>query len=207
MATVVFRKLLILVLLVGCQTADPRIESARRVWRFGTSRSYGTAFPVSRKQLPSGKWQIVFLTANHLLRNPSNLSVHLKEKYLIKGKLIARHPKWDAGLVAFESDDPEKILPLRWDPLTLGEEVWSVGYQARTLWVTRGIATMDRRISAPSWPGGSGGPILDVQGRVAGILVAIGGLVNRHGDRVLVPHQSWIVSLSDLESWVQSKIS
>jgi S1-C subfamily serine protease len=135
---------------------------------------FGSGFLVT----PDG----LVLTAAHVA-NARDLSVRLRDGTVLKAQVVRRAPAIDAALVrvAPPSDLPMQCLALNLEPKTVGNEVYAIGSPASeklAFSLTRGIVSGVRDFDGRTFlqtdasisPGNSGGPLIDKQGKAAGIV-------------------------------------
>lgn len=132
------------------------------------------------------------VTALHVVRSGRGVRVQRGDEAPIDATVIARDEELDLAVLELESslDDPLPAAPARPER---GDGVFAIGHplagsdraRERGLGgasVTRGIVSAVGRthvqVDASLNPGNSGGPILDVEGRVVGVAV------ERHGDDI-----------------------
>ena len=152
------------------------VEGARRVNGMGT----GVAID------PRG----YILTNHHVIDGVKEIQVTLADGNRYVGKLIARDPETDLAIIKIAPPSPMPVIPIgRSDDLLPGETVIAVGnaygYEHT---VTRGIISALHRavqVSEAQYyedliqtdasinPGNSGGPLLNEQGEMIGINVAV----------------------------------
>ena len=136
----------------------------------------GTAWPVSRGFV---------ITNNHVVSGSDTLTLIRGDGTRIKARVAGRDRENDLALLTV--DDPQTLpppLPLQTEPASLGAEVFTIGYphldlMGRAPKVTEGIVSSqtgirddDRyyQISVPVQAGNSGGPLIDMNGRVIGVV-------------------------------------
>lgn len=136
----------------------------------------GTATAV----LPGG-----FAATNvHVLGRATTVRIRLADGRLLKAEIVGRDPPTDIALIKVPLDLP--VAPVNAEP-KLAEKVCAVGNQfGLGLSVTCGVVSAVRRTAAGFNPvedfvqtdavvnpGGSGGPLVDAQGRMVGLVSAI----------------------------------
>jgi S1-C subfamily serine protease len=122
------------------------------------------------------------LTAAHVA-DGRDLNVRLRDGTVLKAQVVRRAPAVDAALVRIgpPSDLPMPCLAMNLDAKTVGTEVYAIGSPASeklafslTRGIVSGIRDFDGRTflqtDASISPGNSGGPLIDKQGRAAGIV-------------------------------------
>lgn len=139
---------------------------------------FGTAFAFGRR----GR----LATARHVVDCPRGLAAELADGTQVDVRVIAMGDEHDLALLEIEGPRAELVPPLepRRDPLPMGADVMSVGFPVgpeadgpHDFAVTRGVLalrTSSRLVhDALISPGSSGGPVLDEEGRVVGMSVAV----------------------------------
>ncbi len=127
------------------------------------------------------------LTNNHVVEGATTLTVTLHDDRRIDAKLVGTDPHTDLAVIKIEAKDLSPATLGRSDPLRVGQFVIAIGSPfglERT--VTAGIISAKGRgrmgivdyedflqTDAAINMGNSGGPLLDLQGRVVGINTAI----------------------------------
>lgn len=140
------------------------------------SAGHGSGFFVTRGGL--------LLTNQHVVGDADTVRVRLFGGTSIRGKVLRRDAARDVALIKVDAEETQP-LPLRFEPLAVGEEVYAIGTPARpdlTATVTKGIVSAVRRHGPLGLPiiqadvdihgGSSGGPLVDRHGNVVGITVA-----------------------------------
>ncbi len=137
--------------------------------------------------------QDLVLTADHVLEREEDLSIQTHDKRTLSAKLVGRDPATDLAVLrvadlgleaAIASDEAARVGQLvmavgrtsNEGPMASAGVVSTIGGPLRT---GRGAgATLERyiRTDATPYPGFSGGPLIDMQGKVLGVLTT--GLVN-----------------------------
>jgi hypothetical protein len=197
-------------LLAGCAgiSREPWIQQAQNVWLLTyESGSGGTALPVASWQDEDGGWVVAFATPKHVIEGEkSAVSASLGDIRLDHGDVVAEHPNLDVAVLMFPSDGPVPTLSLSGRIPRIGERLLLSSWQGmRFLWVTEGLACSRDRMSAPNWPGGSGGAVLDERGDVIGMATGLGiSQVPFSPFQVLIPHQCYFVPSVDFAEWVRS---
>ena len=140
-------------------------------------RISGSAFAVQT----SGR----LLTNNHVVEGCSEVVVTGVGGNALVGRVLARDARNDLALISVTSP-LQAIAVFRGSPIRSGEDVIALGFPLRGLLamemsVSKGIVnataglfndTSQLQISAAVQPGNSGGPLLDVAGSVAGVVVS-----------------------------------
>ncbi|HWO41347.1 MAG TPA: trypsin-like peptidase domain-containing protein, partial [Candidatus Eisenbacteria bacterium] len=127
------------------------------------------------------------VTNNHVVEDAVAITVKLSDGTEFQAKVIGRDPRIDLALIKVTKN--EKMVPLvlgESDKLQVGEWVIAIGnpFGLRNS-VSVGIVSAKRRqlglgvfddfiqTDAPVNPGSSGGPLIDLSGRVVGVTTAI----------------------------------
>jgi S1-C subfamily serine protease len=141
-----------------------------------TTGKSGTAWPVSYGFV---------VTNNHVVSGSKTLTLIRSDGTRINARAVGRDEDNDLALLTV--DDPRTLpppLPLRASSANLGSAVFTIGFPHPDLMghspkVTEGIASAqtglhddDRyyQISVPVQAGNSGGPLIDMEGRVIGVV-------------------------------------
>jgi S1-C subfamily serine protease len=129
------------------------------------------------------------LTNNHVVANATEIQVALSDGRVTFARIVGVDPLTDLALLKINAD---KLIPAEWgdsDSLSVGALVWAVGspYGLQHS-ITAGILSGKNRqglsgsvyhdflqTDAAVNPGNSGGPLVDVHGRIVGINTAIYG--------------------------------
>ncbi len=140
--------------------------------------STGTAFFVS--------WDGHLVTNYHVIRGASKVDVKLDDGDLIEAEVVAEWRREDLALL--KVDAIRKPLPLRRESnLLKGQDVFTLGYPLISLQGQEQKATFGQvnalsglrgderfaQIDVPIQPGNSGGPLLNEQGEVVGIVTSM----------------------------------
>jgi S1-C subfamily serine protease len=129
------------------------------------------------------------LTNNHVIRGANEIHVSLADGTKLKADVVGRDPATDLAVIKV---DAAKLIPAAWgdsEGLERGAMVWAVGSPfGLEQSITSGILSAKHRAGlagsphqdflqtdAAVNPGNSGGPLVDVRGRVIGINTAIVG--------------------------------
>jgi S1-C subfamily serine protease len=149
----------------------------------------------------------LILTNNHVVgRRPFLVKLYNGQEY--EPRLLARDPEVDLALLAIEADDLSPLEPGTESP-RIGEMVFAFGHSwGQRNAVTSGIVSAVLsahtrrgkdfpvlRTDAPLAPGNSGGPLVDVQGRMLGINSMIMG-----GD------QGIAIPISVIEAFIEKAV-
>lgn len=118
------------------------------------------------------------LTAAHVVGRNRTIEVHLGGQ-VRPGRVQRASAGLDVALLSV-GDTGVPTLPLRSNPVAVGETVYAVGNPGGVLSVTRGIVSGHQRrggvelvqTDAAVNPGNSGGPLLDERGQVVGLVVS-----------------------------------
>jgi serine protease Do len=137
------------------------------------------------------------VTNHHVIKGATQIEVSLSDGRRALAEVIGEDPATDLALLKIEADN---LIPIEWGPEEepeVGAMVWAVGSPFGLQWsVTSGIISGKHRTSGitirnrqslesqPAYqdflqtdavvnPGNSGGPLVDIQGRVIGINTAI----------------------------------
>jgi S1-C subfamily serine protease len=141
-----------------------------------TAGKSGTAWPVSHGFV---------ITNNHVVSGSEKLTLIRADGTRINARVAARDKDNDLALLTVDNAQSlPPALPLRTLPASLGSEVFTIGFphldlMGRSPKVTEGIVSSETglhdddryyQISVPVQAGNSGGPLIDMQGRVIGVV-------------------------------------
>jgi len=133
------------------------------------------------------------VTNNHVVQGASRIDVVLSDGRSFPGRVLGQDPLTDLALIKI---DARQLIAAEWgdsDRLQEGGLVWAVGSPfGLERSITTGILSAKNRsgqagnpyqeflqTDAAVNPGNSGGPLVDVNGRLVGIITAIVGPVNQ----------------------------
>lgn len=150
---------------------------ARESDRFERS-GYGTGFFVN------SRGNIV--TNYHVIRGAKQVAILRHDRTVAPARVIATDVANDLAVLATDLQDVQHLPIMRSDGVKRGEKVFTLGYpnpglQGRSIKFTDGSISaisgiQDQpnkfQISVPVQPGNSGGPLIDIDGNVVGIVVA-----------------------------------
>ncbi|MBW4686934.1 MAG: trypsin-like peptidase domain-containing protein [Komarekiella atlantica HA4396-MV6] len=129
--------------------------------------SYGSGVIIS----PTG-W---IITANHVVANQRNVTVKVSEK-VYRGAVVARDQNNDLALIKLQSQERLPSLRLQSLPPTIGQKIYVIG-NPLTLEKSFADGIVSRledngviQYTAPTNPGNSGGPLLNEDGEVIGVV-------------------------------------
>jgi S1-C subfamily serine protease len=134
-----------------------------------TGDGVGTAFAVGPERL---------VTAAHVVEDADRVAVTMGRRSLVADVVHVLEGR-DIALLTVEGAHMEP-LELRRGPGPVGQQVFAVGAALGQLSVTRGIVSGTRHLGGQAYlqtdaavnPGNSGGPLLDQNGRVLGLVVS-----------------------------------
>ena len=147
----------------------------------------------------------VIMTAGHVVDGADEFLITLHDGTQYRSTVSMKADNMDVGFIKIEPNEPVNYL--RFDPdheVEIGETIYIYGHPLGDMnpWsLTKGIVSNTERDTegffgvfdvlqgdAASWPGNSGGPVLDEHGKVIGVLV--GGI--RGSDNMSYITPSWI---------------
>ncbi len=170
------KSLLLLLLLTGCVSSFDLAD--RMSVKVETPISTGTAWPLTDTS---------FVTAWHVVARWQPDKVTAAG---LQVKSYLKIPGQDAVILWMEEPHGYTPFPIDVRELLPGERVYLSGWGVGLHWWSEGFATNDQnRLSLTIAPGDSGGPVMDADGEVIGIVVAVG---------VYAQHHAWIIPLTDL---------
>ncbi len=124
-------------------------------------------------------------TAYHCVANGAKPRVESHDGQVWIGEVVARDPAHDLALIRVQPDAPLPFLPLRPQDPELGERLWAIGHPFASAsggklagvlrWsisegIVAAVGTWYLQTDAALNPGNSGGPLVDSEGRVVGIV-------------------------------------
>lgn len=130
---------------------------------------------------PSG----TIATAYHCVANGAKPRVESHDGQVWIGEVVARDPAHDLALIRVKPDAPLPFLPLRSQDPALGERLWAIGHPFASAsggklegvlrWsisegIVAAVGAWYLQTDAALNPGNSGGPLVDGEGRVVGIV-------------------------------------
>lgn len=152
-------------------------------------------------------WTTYIITARHVIQ-------HYKEGWEVffageqrfgeECDVVAIHAIEDVAIVKVVSKTPTMVIPLCMVEIPLTSPITVVGYPncIRRV-ITRGFVGEIGAGSASVFPGTSGGPVLDSEGHLVGVVRAVGlGPKNLVGERIMVTHDMLFSPLTGYIEWV-----
>ena len=158
----------------GKDVADVVDKALPSVVQIVTSTSSGTGFIITTDGL--------VVTNRHVVGGAASVALGLVTGEQLRGNVIFRHPTLDLAHIQIQASQTFTPIPIGdSDTARLGEEVIAIGYPlgsilGRTPTVTVGIISAKRpgllQTDAAMNPGNSGGPLLNADGEVVGVVVS-----------------------------------
>lgn len=126
----------------------------------------------------------VVVTAHHVVKRDDRLGVGLADDTQVEAELVGRDPTTDLAVLRIESTELSPATTSELDDLSVGHLVLALGRPGRTVQATLGIVsalgtswqtaaggTIDRYLQTDvvMYPGFSGGPLVDSEGKVLGL--------------------------------------
>jgi tetratricopeptide (TPR) repeat protein len=139
--------------------------------------------PQNRKQVIYGSGIIInpkgwIITANHIVKNRQNVIIKVAD-YSYQGTVVARDPSSDLALIKLQSQMLLPTLGLQSIPPRIGQKIFVIG-NPLTLEKSFSDGLVSRltdngwiQYTAPTNPGNSGGPLLNEDGDVLGLVQSI----------------------------------
>ncbi len=136
--------------------------------------------PQNRKQVTYGSGIIIsskgwIVTANHVVENRKNVIIKVS-KYNYQGTVVARDPSSDLALIKLQAQMLLPTLTLQSIPPRIGQKIFVIG-NPLTLEKSFSDGLVSRltdsgwiQYTAPTNPGNSGGPLLNEDGDVLGLV-------------------------------------
>ncbi len=141
-----------------------------------------------RRRLPASGiiWSAdgAIVTANHVVRSEGEIGVGLPGGESVNAQLVGRDPTTDLAVLRVQAKGLRAALPTADEDLRVGHLVLALGRPGRSVQATLGIVSalgegwrtpaggqVDRYLQTDvvMYPGFSGGALVDVKGRVAGL--------------------------------------
>lgn len=160
----------------------------------------------------------IIMTAGHVVYDANEIYVTLRDGTELKAEYFWAGDNMDVGFIKVDIENAP-CLKFDDDELKLADEVYIFGHPLGIMnkWsVTKGImSNLDRdcegffgvhhviQSDAASWPGNSGGPVLDAEGEIVGVLV--GGIGDFECLSYITP--TWIASewADVFEAWLETR--
>ena len=174
------------------------------------SVSAGTAWPIAEGYV---------ITNNHVVANADRVTlIHLSGEK-ISATVTHRDETNDIALLSVkDTASLPPALPLSINSARLGASVFTIGYPRLDVMgdspkLTNGIIssingmygdTSTYQISVPVQPGNSGGPLLNMNGEVVGVVTSMLGSTNPdNGDTTLLPNISYALKIDVVKNLLQ----
>ena len=153
---------------VSVASATTPEEAINSVFVIETLSGTGTAVAISPTTL---------LTAQHVVGNATDIKIRNGSK-ITKGTVIARDERSDLALVSVGGEDFTPLVIAEESP-RLGIQVFAIGAPSGNLSISRGIVSSFREKNGIQYvqtdaavnPGNSGGPLINDDGLIVGIVV------------------------------------
>ena len=167
--------------------------------------STGTAWPVA-----SG----YAVTSNHIVADVESVELYDIAGRKRRAEILLRDESNDLALLhVHDARDFPPALPLSRSPGRLGSGVFTVGFpridvMGRTPKLTDGIISSvngyrddpaSYQISVPIQPGNSGGPLLNMDGEVVGVVASMLGIVTENSGSRTLPNVAYAIKVSELQ--------
>ena len=126
----------------------------------------------------------IVVTAHHVVERDDRIGVGLADGKQVDAELVGRDPTTDLAVLRVEGAQPSSAMSAQEDDLSVGHLVLALGRPGRTVQATLGIVsalgtswrtaaggTIDRYLQTDvvMYPGFSGGPLVDAEGKVLGL--------------------------------------
>lgn len=172
-----------------------------------SNKSSGTAWPIAKGYA---------VTNNHVVANNTHVTLINSQGDKIRARVVIRDKLNDVALLAVIEDKKlPPAIPLSDRHARLGASVFTIGFprvdvMGKTPKLTDGIIssvnglrgnTSNYQISVPVQPGNSGGPLLNMNGEVVGIVTSMLGTTNDNtGATTYLPNISYALKVGVLKS-------
>lgn len=171
-----------------------------------TAMAVGTAWPIAQGYV---------VTNHHVIVDSTDIKLHTTLGQQLSAHVVMSDPQNDLAVLAVS--EPSLLPPalsLAEGDSRLGSSVFTIGYPRIDVMgtdpkLTDGVISSDYglsgdamsyQVSVPIQPGNSGGPLLDMHGRVIGVITAMLGAVNEEtGVTTVVPNVSFAVKVKALQ--------
>ncbi len=178
----------------------------------------GDAFPMASRVNGMGTGIIIdhrgyIITNQHVIDEVSSLRIRLSDGGTLAATVIARHPELDLAIIKVDSSTPLPVMPVGTaSDLMVGETVIAIGnaygYEHT---VSVGVVSATKRdvslnkdmayksliqTDASINPGNSGGPLININGELVGVNVAIRAGAQNIGFAIPVDHM--VKSVTDM---------
>lgn len=176
---------------------DQQLASAANVWKVWAEHDAGcgTATPIGNRH---GVW--IFLSCQHVADMPAT-SVEFQGRRLSIARTESLAQRDLAVLFVVGDGHPVDLVSLAGRAAVFGEKVMAVGYGLGNLSLTEGRVSERGKCSTPIIFGNSGGPLLDADGRILGVMVRV--MTNGFS---VVCHQAEFEPLDGYElSWIREQ--
>jgi len=172
--------------------------------------STGTAWPVA------GGYAV---TSNHVVANSETITLFDVAGHKLHATVAVRDTDNDLAVLSVsDADSLPPALPLSSSPGRLGSDVFTLGFPrvdilGRTPKLTDGIISSvngyrddpgSYQTSVQIQPGNSGGPLLNMDGEVVGIVASMLGTVSESSETVVMPNISYAVKVEVLQALLKS---
>jgi len=172
--------------------------------------STGTAWPVAGGYV---------VTSNHVVAGSESVSLYDVAGHRLQATVAMRDTVNDLAVLSIsDTDNLPPALPLSSAPGRLGSNVFTLGYPrvdilGRTPKLTDGIISSvngyrddpgSYQTSVQIQPGNSGGPLLNMEGEVIGIVSSMLGTVSATSETVVLPNISYAVKVDMLRTLLQA---
>lgn len=153
---------------ISAASATTPEEAVNSVFVIETLSGTGAAVAISPTTL---------LTAQHVVGNATDIKIRIGSK-VTKGTVIASDERSDLALVSVGTEDFTPLVIAEESP-RLGLQVFAIGAPSGNLSISRGIVSSFREKNGIQYvqtdaavnPGNSGGPLVDDDGLIVGIVV------------------------------------
>lgn len=147
----------------------------KRIKRYAPANIEGTGFALNNKGY--------FITSYHMVKNADSVFVTNSVLDRASAKLVASEPSLDIAIYKIDNIEAIKnlVFPFSFkdNPSEIGDKIFTLGYPRRDAVYGEGALssmtgfnndTTMYQISIPVNPGNSGGPLMDEQGNIIGVI-------------------------------------
>lgn len=168
-------------------------------WLLSNEMGCGSGVPVSCKPIGDGIYEVLFLSALHVTSTSVEFEVSNRDNtQVFLGLPHSSHPTLDLATLVCYSSVPIDTVDISLSVPAYGDQLFATGYAAcQGPWTTIGYASTPGKASFGAFGGCSGGPVMNKEGQLVGVIEAVLG----NGFHS-VTFASFYVPLSDATDWL-----